>query len=693
MADTEEPQYTTLAERIAALNRQKNFTSSEPGPSRKRPPPPPPAGRPIVESRSQTLPIVPTSNGHAAQSQSNPAIPSRPKRLTSPPSRQELRPSVDEDRQQNYRSPIAPPPLPSRTSSSSVQPSPSLPPRRSSTQASSLAVRRNSGSSEISQHSTLSALSIGGHTVSSITSYGSDGASHKLPPAFDPGSLPPLPPSKRDREAQEAASQQAANKPKYPLVSVKSAPAVRQVESSPASKPSLPPRLPSRPAKPLSQTSVAAESPAPSLPRRVTSSTSGNIKAAHINGFSSGQRRSQPTPQGDQPPIPSRRSTDDAPPPIPLSSRPTLAQIEAVSSRAAAPTQVQDDCFTCRDWSGPDGVAAQFPRESLPRNDPVRHLARGLCDPFPSYTDKARAIFTWFHHNIRYDTVSFFGNCVKHMSVEDTIFSGLAVCQGYAETYKAIANRAGLECVVVGGHGKGYGYTALKKGERPPPPKPDGHAWTAVRIDGGEWKLLDACWGAGHLDTGSNTYKQEFSPSQFTRSNDKFGLSHFPRESRYQFRDDGRIITWDEYFIGRGAGETPIFYTNGHQEGIAEDSVEPKERQIAVNSGEVVRFQFSKICEHWTSEKHGEGKPPLLLLSIHGVDGRKDEMIPIETDGYWHWVDVNARDLGAPGQAVQVAVMTSIDGKDARGVSAKEYFSKKGKVGMGWSYILRWDLV
>ena len=321
------------------------------------------------------------------------------------------------------------------------------------------------------------------------------------------------------------------------------------------------------------------------------------------------------------------------------------------------------------------------------------HLARGLCDPFPSYTDKARAIFTWFHHNIYYDTVAFFGNNVKHMSVEDTIFSGKAVCQGYAETYKAIANRAGLECVLASGHGKGFGYTPLKKGEKPPPPKPDGHAWNAVRVDGGEWKLLDACWGAGHLDSGTNTYKQKFTPGQFTSDNDTFGRRHFPKESKYQFRNDGRVLSWDEYYIGRVNGETPIFYGAGHQEGILEYSVEPMERQIPVNSGEVVRFQFSKICQHWKSEKHGPGKPPLLLLSIHGLDGRKDDMIPIETDGYWHWVDVHAKDLGAPGQAVQVAQLTKIDGKDGRGVTAKEFLSKRGKVGMAWSYILKWDLV
>ena len=321
------------------------------------------------------------------------------------------------------------------------------------------------------------------------------------------------------------------------------------------------------------------------------------------------------------------------------------------------------------------------------------HLAHGLCAPFPSYTDKARAIFTWFHHNIFYDTVAFFGNNVKHMTVEDTIFTGKAVCQGYAETYKAIANRAGLDCVVVGGHGKGFGHTPLKKGERPPPPKPDGHAWNSVRIDGGRWKLLDACWGAGHICGDNNLYKQKFTPKQFTDPNDHFGERHFPKDPKHQFRDDGRTITWEEYFVGRVQGETPTVYTTGYEEGILERSVEPVEKQIPVNSGQVVRFQFSKLCPHWRSETHGNGKAPLLLLSIHGVDGRKEDMVPIETDGYWHWVDVNARDLGAPGQTLQVAMITKINGQDARGISAKEYFAKKGKGSMAWTYLLKWELV
>ncbi|PHH85277.1 hypothetical protein CDD83_660 [Cordyceps sp. RAO-2017] len=668
MADVEEVQFNSLADRIAALNKQKNFNTLEP--ARKRPPPPPPPA-----ARAS-----PASDAHDASThQTSHLVPPRPARANPPPlPRRDTQASVA-----SSDGSAVPPPLPSRPPSS--RPTPPLLPRRTSTQSQSslVTLRRNSGSSDASQRSSISSMSLG--TASSSKgrhgSYGAAQQQRKLAPAVcDPASLPPLPPSRRESQALKAqdAAEKRANKrglpagPSSPL---------------PPPTPSLPPRLPSRPARSPHPPAITETEPEPAQPRPR------KLPSVPIRGFSSG------TATPPRPPVPNGHSTatadvdDGAPPPIPVTSRPSAAQIDAVSAKAAASPQPLNECWICRDWSGPDGVAAQFPRDRLPRSDPVGYLARGLCDPFPSYTDKARAIFTWFHHNIYYDTVAFFGNNVRSMTVEETIFSGKAVCQGYAETYKAIANRAGLDCIVVVGHGKGFGHVALKKGERPPPPKPDGHAWNAVRIDGGGWKLIDACWGAGHLCGSSNQYKQEFTPSQFTKSNEKFGLRHFPREPSHQFRSDGRTVSWEEYFRGPIDGDPPVFYTNGHQEGIAEDSVEPKERDIAVYSGQVVRFQFSKICEHWTSEANGLGKPPLLLLSIHGADGRKEEMVPMETNGYWHWLDINARDLGAPGQSVEVAQLTTMGDRDGRGVSASEYLSKKGKVGMSWSYVVKWELV
>jgi transglutaminase/protease-like cytokinesis protein 3 len=162
-------------------------------------------------------------------------------------------------------------------------------------------------------------------------------------------------------------------------------------------------------------------------------------------------------------------------------------------------------CLLCRDFSAPDEHAKRFPKESIPYCDPA-WLGRELTAPFDSPTDKARAIFTWLHYNIDYDVVGFHDKGSRpRMYPADTMRTGLAVCQGYAELFQAMATAGGLEAIVVGGHGKGAGYDY--KGTGPLPPfKPDGHAWSAVKIDHGQWKLLDACWGAGHVTDGVTEY-------------------------------------------------------------------------------------------------------------------------------------------------------------------------------------------
>lgn len=398
----------------------------------------------------------------------------------------------------------------------------------------------------------------------------------------------------------------------------------------------------------------------------------------------------------EPPPLPTTTTTRDArdePPPVPLSSRPSASQIEAIASRTAAAQAAS--CLMCRDFSSPDAVAAQYPRHTLPRDDPIGYLARALCDPFPSFTDKARAIFTWFHHNVDYDWENFCNGTVNHRaSAAETILNGKAVCAGYAGGYKAIATQAGMECIVISGHGKGIGYTALKKGEPVPPKKASGHAWNAVRIDGGEWKLLDSCWGAGHVDRNAGRYNRKFTPIQFIASNEVFGQRHYPSDDAHFFRADQRVVSWEEYYRGDVADDEPVQkYGKLDEEGCAGWTLAPAGRHLPVHSGEVVRFQVAKLCEHWTSERNGRGKPYLFLLVIHGVDGAKDDRVPLETDGYWWWLDVRSRDLGAPGQAVSLVALTSFNNEDARGVSKEEYLRLKGRVGMAWSGLARWELV
>ncbi|KAL4779019.1 hypothetical protein BJX76DRAFT_106520 [Aspergillus varians] len=605
--------------------------------------------------------------------------------------------------------PKKPPPLPARKNSSQQLAAPSLPSRRPS-EASIGSVASNTSRST-SRSTTRSRPTTPGSVV-------------KAPP-WGVGELPPLPPKRQNTQ---------------PAVSP-SRPKPTTFKSSgrlPPPRPSLPPRRPSNQSFPTASTesSVTQPRPPPQLPHRGRQGKSPSPPAYEETIAPSQPRRlPPPPPSGDtlnkiqrsglaglskkvqdtevgagsqepaEDPIPA-----DAPPPVPRGSRPDLSAIQATKPRVSVPDSaapaVVAGCLVCRDFSAPDTHATRYPRESLPTQD-LGWLARELTAPFISATDKARVIFTWLHHNIDYDTVSFFNNCVQPATAGSTLASGLAVCQGYADLFAALASHAGLEAKVISGHGKGYSYNAPAPGE-PLPPYNAGHAWNVVRIDNGQWKLIDACWGAGHVQGKGLPYVRSFNPAMFTISNDEFGLRHYPGDRASFYRDDGRPeISWEEYLLGNPnsplSAAQPRIFGDAKKHSIGEQSFRPASEQISIHQAGPIRFQFNLFCEHWSLEKHSRVKPALFLLMIHGVDGRKDERLP-----FTHWrgsgpdgggdvwyVDVaDARSLGAPGQKVQLAVLTKLGEKeDARGVTVEEYQRQVGRVGMAWAYIAEWELL
>lgn len=353
MADIEEPpepQFTSLKDRIAALNQQKNFNSDN---KPRKPAPPPPPGRPITtETRSQTAPVpqVPSRT-------TTPSVPARPVKKAQPPPLPRRDTQTSQDAPQEQRA--APPPLPNRANSSNLA-LPVLPRRTTQT---GLYDRRGSNSSEISQRSTNSAAP----TVSSVTSQGSDG--RKLPPSFDAAGLPPLPPNRREREAQEQEKNQR--------------PALRAVKSSHSvaaeaalKPPGLPPRLPSRPApktqpsngsvnervvpEHLKSANVTGFNGKPINGAASKHEVPAHLKTAKVTGFGGSKTSTRPQPKKTEsqppptqpPPVPKVERDDDAPPPIPTSSRPSATQIDQANSRALTRDEVQVDCWTCRDWSG-----------------------------------------------------------------------------------------------------------------------------------------------------------------------------------------------------------------------------------------------------------------------------------------------------------------------------------------------------
>ena len=563
--------------------------------------------------------------------------------------------------------PIPPPRLPPRRQS--TQPSPALPPRRPSDQLNRKA-SNESVSSTISTISSISTMS-NGTTRTGASRTASMDVGRVKAPMFNQSSLPPLPP-KRTKDQIEARYSDAEKSKVFPEYKeaerrrlskqrMDSSSSVTSVETlpTPLPTPALPPRRESRPEQstPSSRKlSPPSDEPSPKPPRSALSYAMNKEAKPETNGILSNQSSPQPS------------TANSVPPPVPFNSRPDLSKLQALKANPQSATQIPQtvtpipsQCLLCRDFSLVDAHAAKFPRQQVTSLD---WLANQLTTSFPSATDKARSIFTWLHHNIAYDTVSFFAGNVQPSTPISTLQSGLAVCQGYAGLFTALASKAGLESIVVSGHGKGFGFASLAPGSPLPQEAPSGHAWNVVKIDNGHWKLIDPCWGAGHVNGAGQPYTKCFKPRMFTMPNTEFGLRHFP-SNRNQFYVDTPPL-WSEYILGPlgGAESVKVYSGVAESEGVSETSFVPSQRNVSISpstySGPTVRFQFSRICEHWDPVRNGIGKSYVFILQIHGVDGREKDFVPFETNGMFWWVDVEPRQLGCKGQTVSAYTVESV---------------------------------
>jgi len=399
-----------------------------------------------------------------------------------------------------------------------------------------------------------------------------------------------------------------------------------------------------------------------------------------------------------------------------LSARQPLGYGRQIMAATVAPLQLRyslppsengRDCLQCRDFSVEDTHASCFPRQTV---SSLEQLAHNLTAPFQSLTSKARAIFTWMHYNVSYNTEAFFAGNVKSSTPASTLSTGLAVCEGYSGLFCNLALHAGLECVTIGGHGKGFGHEPLKPGQAIPPFK-SSHAWNACRIDDadGGWKLIDPCWGAGHIND-QRRYVAKLASEHFTENNADFGLRHFP-EDQTQFYllapDAGgssQPPTWEKYF-STATGTSSEDVTKGPEaalNGFALASCfSPRSGQVdlvaAAAQSPKMRFEIHKICRHWDKiwlQGKGKRQTPFMMYYGNNPDTKWLPFVPISGGTSWFVVlDVNdVRRRCKVGDRIWCMTITEFDGRDAGGVSASEVLAGVGRVSMNWQGIACWTV-
>jgi 2-deoxy-D-gluconate 3-dehydrogenase len=155
-------------------------------------------------------------------------------------------------------------------------------------------------------------------------------------------------------------------------------------------------------------------------------------------------------------------------------------------------------------------------------------LARYLVALADTDKDKARAIFRWIADRIAYDAESFFKKDFGDNSPEGVLKNRKGVCAGYANLFECLGKAAGLEVVVV----TGFANIETSKDL----PTDDGrHAWNAVKIDG-EWRLLDATWGAGYLDK-DRKFVKRLREMWFLPPPAHLIVTHDPEDPKWQLLD------------------------------------------------------------------------------------------------------------------------------------------------------------
>jgi hypothetical protein len=190
----------------------------------------------------------------------------------------------------------------------------------------------------------------------------------------------------------------------------------------------------------------------------------------------------------------------------------------------------------------------------------IEAVGRYLAASEPDPARRVKAIHDFVATHLAYDAEAYFRRTAFPDQRAEAVFrAGLAVCAGYANLMRAIAEVTGDEVVVVVGDSRG----ASTEVEGEP------HAWNAARIDG-RWYLIDATWDSGYLK--DRAFVREFRTDYLFVPPALIGVTHFPEDPAWQLR--AQPLTRGEF--ARQPMMRPKFFADGLS------LLEPRRSQVTV---------------------------------------------------------------------------------------------------------------
>ncbi len=233
---------------------------------------------------------------------------------------------------------------------------------------------------------------------------------------------------------------------------------------------------------------------------------------------------------------------------------------------------------------------------SVKKSKDYRQLAKKLAEPFSLEVDKARAIFVWIAHNIKYDVkkrgkkgrTKITGKSKKEIEIkkrklklkriQKAYTSEKGVCEDYSLLFIEMCKAVGLEAVYVNGYAK-FGREEIGK-----IPNSSNHAWNAIKING-KWELIDVTWAAGTVDFKRNRFVKEFSDFFFLADPGLFIFNHFPNDPKWQLLS--KKVGKKEF------ASLPYLHSSFYKYGVKNFS--PHNAYVKRNS--IIKLQLNRIDE------------------------------------------------------------------------------------------------
>lgn len=223
-----------------------------------------------------------------------------------------------------------------------------------------------------------------------------------------------------------------------------------------------------------------------------------------------------PTDQaGEQP--------DPSPSAAPVTPEPTAETATMPDKNPAPPSPALASNAKAPSWPLPARLHPAVAAMPKSAETSIQTVAAYIAAQDPDPYGRVKAIYDWLASRISYDVAALMAFQIPPQDAETVFRQRTGVCAGYANLFKALADKLGIPAVYVTGD------TRTITGEL----AGVGHAWNSVEI-GKKWYLVDATWGAGYVD--GNRFVRRYTPAYLLTPPQIFAIDHYPEEDKWQLR-------------------------------------------------------------------------------------------------------------------------------------------------------------